>query len=199
MANSDGPDGYVGADASRPTEVLSSSNRLPLVPRGAEGAYGQSPLLSVPTRSTPLDSGEAEDQIPSVALWAMKDLRHKVFSSTSGTDVIRWKSGGGDAQSAMYAIDDGYDHCMVTRMVGASPDGCTYCLVTRVKRLELEEARQDQADISTLMSLGHGFTLCGVIEGSISNVVHVARYRRVKDVPVEYLPGSPFVHFAESL
>jgi hypothetical protein len=129
----------------------------------------------------------------------MRDLRHKLFSAASDSDVIRWVSGGEDAHTATYAIDDGYDHCMVARMVGVSPDGCTYCLVTRVKRLDFEEVRQGQADVSVLMSLGHGFTLCGVTAGLVSNVVHVARYRRVKDVPVEYLPGSEFIHFAEAL
>ena len=97
MAESNGSDGFVSADDLRMTVAPSSPNRLPLVPRGAEGAYGQSPLLSVPTRSTPLDSGEADDRIPSVALWSMKDLRHKMFSTTSDSDVIRWESGGEDA------------------------------------------------------------------------------------------------------
>jgi hypothetical protein len=198
MADSDGTDGIVGADGFRPVVAPSSPNRLPLVPLGAEGAYGQSPLIPVPMSSTPLDSGEAEDRIPSAALWAMKDMRHKLFSTTSDADVIRWKSGGEDADSATYAIDDGYDHCMVARLVGVSPDGCTYCLVTRVQRLDLEEVRQGQAEVSTLMSLGRAFTLCGVTEGSVANVVHVARYRRIHDVPVDYLPGSQFIHFAES-
>ena len=129
----------------------------------------------------------------------MKDLRHKMFSTASDSDVIRWESGNEDARSTIFAIDDGYDHCMVARLVGASPDGCTYCLVTRVKRLDFEEVLQGQAEASTLMPLGHRFTLCGVTEGSISTVVHVAIYRRVNDVPVEYLPGTQFIQFAESL
>jgi len=88
---------------------------------------------------------------------------------------------------------------MVARFVGSSPDGCTYCLVTRAKRLDFEDVRYGRAEASALFSLGHGFSLCSVVEGPISNVVQVVRYRRFRDVPDDYLPPTTFIEFAESL
>jgi hypothetical protein len=113
-----------------------------------------------------------------MALWAMKYLRHAWFSSSSESDAIdhiRWKSTDVDGdEPALFVIDDGYDHCMVARFVGSSPDGCTYCLVARILRLDFEEVRNGEMEPSELFSLGKGFTLCGVVAGSISNIVRVA-------------------------
>ncbi len=167
----------------------------------SEGVLGKAPRISEPKESTPLEASEPEDVIPSIALWAMKYLRHGWFSSSSGSDAmdrIRWRSAVGD-EPALYVIDDGYDHCMVARIVGSSPDGCTYCLVARILRLDFEEVRNGEMDPSGLFSLGKGFTLCGVVAGSISNVVRVASYRRLKDVPADFLPPSGFIEFASAL
>jgi len=199
MSKQDGTDEMVGAEDGLSIPIPPLGDQLSWVPKGAEGGFGQSPLLSEPKSSTPLDSLETDKAIPSVVLWAMKYMRRGLFSATSGSDVIRWKSGDEDERLATFAIDDGYDHCMVGRIVGSSPDGCTYCLVTRVKRLDFEEVRQGVTEESALISLGRSFSLCGVIEGSTSNVVRVAGYRRYRDVPSEYLPPSPFIQFAETL
>jgi hypothetical protein len=136
-----------------------------------------------------------------MALWAMKYLRHGWSSWSSDPDAIdriRWKSADGD-EPALFVIDDGYDHCMVARFVGSSPDGCTYCLVARIMRLDFEEVHNGEMEPSELFSLGKGFTLCGVVAGSVSNVVRVASYRRFKDVPSDFLPPSRFIEFAEAL
>ena len=199
MAEKDGPDETVGGDDDRPIPIFPLGNRSLWLLKTAEGGLGHSPLLSEPKGSTPLDSRETEGSIPSAALWAMKDMRRKLFNTTSGSDAIRWQSGEEDEHLAVYVIDDGYDHCMVARFVGSSPDGCTYCLVTRIKRLDFEDVRNGEAEAPTLFSLCHSFGLCGVVEGSISNVVRVAGYRRYRDVPAEYLPPSTFIQFAESL
>jgi hypothetical protein len=76
---------------------------------------------------------------------------------------------------------------MVARLVGVSADGCTYCLVARVKRLDFEDVRAGWAQSVDLFSRGKEFTLCGVVEGALSNVVRVAEYRKYKDVPIDYL------------
>ena len=199
MVEQDGSGEAVGGNDDRPIPIFPLSGRSLWLLKTAEGGLGHSPLLSEPKGSTPLDSREIEDSIPSAALWAMKYMRRRWFGTTSGSDVTRWQSGEEDKHSAVYVIDDGYDHCMVARFVGSSPDGCTYCLVTRIKRLDFEDVRYGQAEPTALFSLGHSFSLCGVVEGSISNVVRVAGYRRYGDVPADYLPPSAFIQFAESL
>jgi hypothetical protein len=116
-------------------------------------------------------------------------------SHDDGLDQIRWASGPDDPDAEIYVIDDGDGHCMVSRLVGLSPDGCTYCLVARVKRLDFEDVRSGRAEVLDLFSRGKQFTLCGVVEGAISNVVRVAGYRRYKDVPANYLPPTALIEF----
>jgi hypothetical protein len=99
----------------------------------------------------------------------------------------------------VYVIDDGSEHCMVARLVGASPDGCTYALVARIKRVDFDDVRAGWSAAADLFTHGKEFTLCGVVEGSVSNVVRVAGYRRFKHVPDEYLPPSPFIEFDEAI
>jgi len=147
--------------------------------------------------STPLESTPGEVRIPSSPLWAMKYLRHGGLGSSrdEGPDQIRWTSDPDDRDTGIYVIDDRSDHCMVSRLVGVSPDGCTYFLVARVKRLDFEDVRSGRAESLGLFSRGKEFTLCGVVEGAISNVVRVAGYRRYKDVPAAYLPPTGLIEF----
>jgi hypothetical protein len=190
----------IGDDDDRPIPIFPLGQRSHGLLGSSEGVVGIGPQISEPKVSTPLDSSEPEEVIPSMALWAMKYLRHRWFDSSSDTDAIdhiRWKSANGD-EPAVYVIDDGYEHCMVTRFVGSSPDGCTYCLVARITRWDFEEARNGEMEPSDLFSLAKGFTLCGVLAGSVSNVVRVASYRRLKDVPSDFLPPSEFIEFAEA-
>jgi hypothetical protein len=131
----------------------------------------------------------------------MKYLRHGRFglSPDDEFEQIRWASGADDPDARIYVIDDGDDHCMVSRLVGVSPDGCTYCLVARVKRLDFEDVRAGWAQPVDLFSRGKEFTLCGVVEGTISNIFRVAGYRRHKDVPVDYLAPAGFIEFDRPL
>jgi hypothetical protein len=119
----------------------------------------------------------------------------QVTEADGATDT----DGGTDEGVPVYVIDDGSDHCMVARLVGESPDGCTYSLVARIKRVDFDDVRAGWAPAADLFSHGKEFTLCGVVEGSVSNVVRVAGYRRYKHVPVEYLPPSPFIEFDEPI
>jgi hypothetical protein len=196
-----GTDDAGGGDDDRSIPIVLRGRRSPWPLGSSEGVLGRSPLISEPKKSTPLDSSEPEEVVPPEALWAMKYLRHGWFATSSDSDSIdhiRWKSSDGD-EPALYAIDDGYDHCMVSRVVGSSPDGCTYCLVARTLRLDFEEGRNGEMEPSELFSLGDEFTLCGVVAGSISNVVRVAGYRRLEDVPRDFLPPSGFIEFGEPL
>jgi hypothetical protein len=188
-------------DDRDPDPVLPVVTRSPWLLEGA-GGLGQSPVVKEPDGSTPLDMDEPEQVVPTSPLWAMKYLRHGRGGQSSdgpGSGRIRWASGDveadGDPAAAVYVIDDGHDHCMVARTVGASPDGCTYCLVARIKLLDFDDLLAGWAEPSGLFSLGREFTLCSVVEGPVSNVVRLAGYRRLKDVPTDYLPPSPYIDF----
>ena len=161
---------------------------------------GGAPKMSEPATSTPLAIGESEGSIPAGPLWAMKYLRHGQHGPLTGHDApeeLRLAVGVGD--DVLYVIDDGASHCMVARRVGSAPDGCLYCLVARVKIADVQDVRDGWAAPSGLFSLGRELTLCGVVEGSVSNVVRVAAYRKYRDVPDEYLPPSPFIEFPDTL
>jgi hypothetical protein len=194
-------DGPVDDQADRPTAVHPGGTGEPWLAGVAPGGFGISPLMREPEGSTPLESDHGDGLIPSGPLWAMKYLRHGRLGSSNddGPDHIRWASGPDDRNAEIYVIDDGNDHCMVSRLVGASPDGCTYCLVARVKRLDFEDVRSGRADVLDLFVPGKEFTLCAVVEGAISNVVRVAGYRKYRDVPADYLPPTGFIEFDEPL
>ena len=179
---------------------------MPVYPLGSRGAWllgiapgglGRSPVISEPKRSTPLQSDQPELVIPSGPLWAMKYLRHRrfVLSPDDEFEQVRWASAVDDRDARIYVIDDGDDHCMVSRLVGTSPDGCSYYLVARVKRLDFDDVRTGRAESGDLFSRGKEITLCGVVEGAISNVFRAARFRRYRDVPADYLPPGGLIEF----
>jgi hypothetical protein len=165
------------------------------------GGLGQSSVIVKPKGSTPLESAEPDPVIPPAPLWSMKYLRHarSDLSSDDENGQVRWASSTGEGDDRLYAIDDGWEHCMVARPVGAAPDGCTYCLVARVPRLDFEEVRAGWSEPADLLAVGTGFTLCGVAEGAVSNVFRAAAYRKYKDVPTEFLPPAEFIAFDELL
>lgn len=180
---------------------------LPPVPRSGVGGalgglhrlgMGTGGPLSEPTASTPLAADKAEGAVPTAPLWAMKYLRH-VGHAAGGGDPDGLRMAVGEDDEAVYLIDDGPSHCMLARRVGAAPDGCQYCLVARVDVVDARLALSGVTEATDLFALGRELTLCGVVEGTVSNVVRVAGYRRFRDVPVEYLPSSPFVAFPEDL
>jgi hypothetical protein len=155
---------------------------------------------SEPATSTPLAIGESESSIPAGPLWAMKYLRHGQHGPLTGHDAPEeLRLAVSHAEQTVYVIDDGASHCMVARRVGAAPDGCLYCLVGRVKIDDVQDVREGWAPLGGLFALGRELTLCGVAEGSVSNVVRVAAYRKYRDIPAEYLPPSPFIEFPDTL
>jgi len=201
----DDPGGPSDPDDRDPVPVLPIVTRSAWLLKAAAGGLGQSPVVKEPDGSTPLGTDEPEQVVPTSPLWAMKYLRHGRGGHSSddpGSGRIRWASDAEadeDAAAAVYVIDDGYDHCMVARTVGASPDGCTYCLVARIKLLDFDDVRAGWTEPAGLFSLGREFTLCAVADGPVSNVVRLANYRRIKDVPTDYLPPSPYVDFDETI
>jgi len=192
-------------DGRHPIPVLPLVTRSAWLLSAAAGGLGQNPVISEPDGSTPLDVDEPEQVVPTSPLWAMKYLRHGRGGPSSDdpeSGRIRWASDAvavADAAAAIYVIDDGYDHCMVARTVGGSPDGCTYCQVARVKLLDFDDVRAGWAEPVELFSLGREFTLCAIVDGPVSNVARIAGYRRFKDVPTDYLPPSQYIDFDETI
>jgi hypothetical protein len=150
--------------------------------------------------STPLEDEEPEGTVPPAPLWAMKDRRH-FFGLAGHGDVDRVRDCVGLGDSAVYFIDDGRNHCMVGRRVGASPEGLTYCLVGRVTFERYLEIQNGQANTAEAFSDARDITLCGVFEDEqmASEVIAVEHYRHPRDVPSEYLPPSPFIDFDDDL
>ncbi|HEX3461536.1 MAG TPA: hypothetical protein VHT49_11570 [Acidimicrobiales bacterium] len=155
---------------------------------------------SEPATSTPLAIGESDDSVPTAPLWAMKYLRHGQHNALTGQNApepLRLAIGSED--ETIYAIDDGASHAMVARRVGSAPDGCLYCLVARVRVEVVLDVREGLAPLADVFVEGKELTLCGVVEGSVSNVVRVASYRKYRDVPADYLPPTPFIEFPDTL
>jgi hypothetical protein len=191
------PEGPASHQNDRPIPLYPGGSRDAWLVGVAPGGFGVSPLMREPRGSTPLESAQVDDLIPSSPLWAMKYLRHGRFGLSHDDELeqIRWASGPDHRDAEIYVIDDGTDHCMVSRLVGLSPDGCTYCLVARIKRLDFEDVRSGQAEVIDLFSRGKELTLCGVVQGAVSNVVRVAGYRKYRDVPIDYLPPAGLIEF----
>jgi hypothetical protein len=153
--------------------------------------------------STPLEEGEPEGVVPPCPLWAMKDRRHvqwHLLPARERHERVRDCVGLGD--DAIYVIDDGRDHVMLGRRVGAHVGECEYCLIGRAPRQRYEDLRRHATRPSDAFSDAGEITLCGVAVAETalsSNVFDVMRFRNPMDIPVQYLPGAPFIAFDEDL
>jgi hypothetical protein len=70
----------------------------------------------------------------------MKYRRHGHLMSRADA-TIRERRGTGDHTT--YVVDDGRKHCVICRMVGTSPDGCTYLLVAQIAIDSYEKLVED--------------------------------------------------------
>ena len=97
----------------------------------------------------------------------------------------------------MYVMDDGRKHCLISRKVGSSDDGSTYCLVAQVS-VSAYGRLVDGAPSAGVFAEADTFSLCSVFDGedAVSNVTVVESYRNTSEVPPEYLPDHPAIHFA---
>jgi hypothetical protein len=160
------------------------------------------PLVGEDT-DTPLADDEPEGIIPPSPLWAMKNRRHGQWHLFSHHDRDeRLREVVGEGPSAVYAMDDGRDHVMLGRQVGASPSGCQYCLVGRVPAEAFDALRLRGADPRHAFDQAEEVTLCGVValdDVLTGEVFDVAPYDTPADVPREYLPGSEFIAFPSDI
>jgi len=163
----------------------------------APGALGTPPTVFVPKVSTPLAEDDAGGAVPHFALWAMKYQRHAhIFRRTE----VEIREARGDGYRTVYLIDDGRDHAMVCRMVGSSPDGCTYCLVGRITMESHERLIHDGGAIGHIFSEASELCVCSVYEAeeAVSNVALVETFASIDEVPTEYLPPNPPLEFTDT-
>ena len=162
------------------------------------GALGTPAPVFVPSTSTPLEEADPESPIPPPALWAMKYRRHLHLALTRrDEDRLRARLGEGDG--AVYVIDDGGKHNMVSRLVGADEEGSTYCLVGRITGEIYDRCATGDSPTEAIFSQARDLALCSVFAApdAVSNVLVVEKYPTVDDVPPEYLPPQPFVEFRD--
>jgi hypothetical protein len=162
------------------------------------GMVGSPTPVFVPKDSTPLHEDGPEGAIPPFALWAMKFRRHGHLLSHPDADI---RAAFGTEANAVYVMDDGRKHCMVSRKVGTSPDGCTYCLVARIPIDSYYPIADGSAVADDIFANGREFALCSVFEAqqAVSNVIVAQTFAGIDDVPPEYLPPSPALEFSDLL
>jgi hypothetical protein len=98
-------------------------------------------------------------------------------------------------------IDEGRKHCMVGRLVGTSPDGCTDCLVARIAMASYERLLGNETLTDEMFFDARELRLCVVFEAedAVSNVSVIETFATLDEVPVEYLPLRPMIAFTEDL
>jgi hypothetical protein len=106
----------------------------------------------------------------------------------------------GEGTETIYVIDDGPNRCMIGRLVGSSPDGCTYSLVASADIGIYWRYADGDLPLAELFFSRH-LSLCAAYEGDQgpSNVVEVDRFSHARDVPAEYLSPHPQIEFSDEL
>ena len=177
-----------------PRETYASAGFAPI------GLAGAPAPVFMPTSSTRLDEDDAEGVIPHAPLWSMKYHRH--FHLFDRTDA-RIRDAFGQGDHAIYVIDDGRRHCVVGRIIGAGPDGCTYCLVAQITIEAYDRLVSGEDPIDRVFADARGPAVCAVfeaaVEGAPSNVTLTEQYPTIDDVPPEYRSPSPFIEFVDDL
>jgi hypothetical protein len=173
---------------------------LPMSGGFSLGALGTPAPVFVPSSSTPLEEDDSESPIPPAALWAMKYRRHLHLTLTR-RDEDRLRACLGEGDGAVYVIDDGGKHNMVSRLVGIDEDGSTYCLVGRITGEAYDRCAIGESPLEGIFSQSRELSLCSVFAAleAVSNVLVVAEYATVDDVPSEYLPPHPFLEFRDDV
>ncbi len=171
---------------------------VPAAFRLLQAAKGATTPIFVPSKSTPLEEEEADAQLPSSALWAMKYRRHLRLGRRED-DFFRTVLC--ENTDPIYVLDDGASHRMIGREVGVDEVGLTYYLIGRITLDAYEQFVPDGADVTDIFSVAADLSLCSVYEApeAVSNVLLVEDYRGIDDVPADYLPLSPLIEFSSEL
>jgi len=160
------------------------------------GLRGTPTPVFVPKTSTPLETDDSDGTMPTFAEWTMKYLQHgHLFSKAES--VIRESYGDGD--HVVYVMDDGRKHCLISRLVGTSPEGCVYPLVGRITIESYERLVDDHTLTDRVFEEAEDLCLCAVFEAreAVSNVSVVRSFAGIDEVPPEYLPPGPALKFTD--
>ena len=160
------------------------------------GLRGSPTPVFVPKTSTPLETDDSDGAMPTFALWTMKYLQHgHLFSKAEST--LRESYGDGD--HVVYVMDDGRKHCLISRLVGTSREGCVYPLVGRITIESYERLVDDHTLTDRIFKEAESLCLCAVFEAreAVSNVSVVRSFASVDEVPAEYLPPRPALQFTD--
>ena len=171
---------------------------IPLQPRGLRfqrrAGLGSPVPVFKPNRSTALEEDDPDPAIPQPAIWVMKyrrgfSLRHR--------DDDRLRQHLGTGQSTVYIIDDGDSHVMVCRQVGVDQDSVQYFLVGRMTLEAYGDYVAGREAVDDIFSGASDLALCSAYAAldAVSNVALIDRYKRLGEVPDDYLPSSPLIRF----
>ena len=141
------------------------------------------------------DEGDDDPLAPYVEL-AMKNRQHGRAHNIEPRqdDDPLYCFGSGDA--TVYAMEDGRSGLMIGRAVGRDTEGCVFCLVGASRTAMLTMLDDGEVPPTEAFDDARDLSLCSVFEDvGVDNVVLVQHYRRLRDVPAEYLPGQPFLEF----
>lgn len=160
------------------------------------GLRGSPTPIFEPETSIAFEADDSNGVIPNSALWTMKYKQHGHFFSRAES-TIRLCIGEGD--HSVFVMDDGRKHCLVSRKVGTSPDGCTYCLIGQIDMGTFERLVDNESLTDTVFNEAQDLSLCSVFEAlqSVSNVLEVQSFATFDDVPLEYLPPHRMIEFAD--
>jgi hypothetical protein len=159
------------------------------------GLRGSPTPVFVPKTSTPLEAEDC-DGMPSFALWSMKYLQHGHLFSKAESEI---RESYGDGDHVVYVMDDGRKHCLVSRLVGTSSEGCVYPLVGRITIESYERLVDDHTLTDRIFEEAEDLCLCAVFEAreAVSNVSVVRSFASVDEVPPEYLRPGPALKFTD--
>jgi hypothetical protein len=187
-------------EAQKATDDIDDIAVRPVYPRPAvfsrpAGLSTPNPIF-VPSKSTPLEEEDADDQIPASALWAMKYRRHLRFGRREN-DFFR--AVHSESTDPVYVLDDGASHRMIGRKVGVDDLGLVYYLIGRITLDAYEQFVSDGADVAAIFSVAGDLSLCSVYEApeEVSNVLLVEDYGGIGEVPADYLPLNPLIQFSD--
>ena len=91
---------------------------------------------------------------------------------------------------------------MMGRRVGVSPSGVEYCLIGRITVDDLAILTGHDAALVDAFGMAHELALCGVDQEDTiesSNILDIARYDSVEEIPTDFLPGARFHSFPSDL
>lgn len=152
--------------------------------------------------SSPLEEGEIEGVIPPSPLWAMKMRRHAQLHLFHTRSDERIRDVIGDGDTTIYVIDDGRNHVMLGRRVGSTDDGAEYCLIARAPLDRYFELKDGEVAVSDAFNGAHDLRVCCITDledVATANVFDVESYSSAEEIPDDYLPGRPYISFADDL